>query len=260
MTLSNIIKVIELNPTELCNLKCSFCPRATFYPNQNLHISLDTVKKFRERLEEFKYTKVVSFTGRGEPTLVKNFEDIANILLKERKYKLKINTNGKNLDKYLSYISRFDIVNYDVYSESWNDFEKIVDKYIKYDNFNFYFKPTINLKEDYSDRYTNRAGSFEQDSIEDGFCDMIYEKLYIHWNGDYKLCCQDWKHDITLGNIFQENFTEYIYKNKKLNSFRNMLTSGDRSSGPCKDCDYRSTCSKNTAEKYKKLNENLSVI
>lgn len=258
MTLSDIIKVIELNPTELCNLKCSFCPRATFYPNQNLHISLDTVKKFRERLEEFNYTKVVSFTGRGEPTLVKNFVEIVDILLKDRKYKLKINTNGKNLEKYISHISQFDIVNYDVYSESWDDFEKIVNKYSKYSNFNFYFKPTINLTEDYSDRYTNRAGSFEKDSIENGFCDMIFEKLYIHWNGDYKLCCQDWKHDITLGSIYKESFTDYIHKNKKLNSIRSMLTLGKRDSGPCKDCDYRSTCSSNTMIKFRELHTSIN--
>ena len=37
---------IDLNPTELCNRKCIFCPRVDEdeYPNQALHISLETVK------------------------------------------------------------------------------------------------------------------------------------------------------------------------------------------------------------------------
>ena len=33
---------VDLNPTELCNRRCVFCPRKddTFYPNQNLHVDL----------------------------------------------------------------------------------------------------------------------------------------------------------------------------------------------------------------------------
>ena len=41
---------IDLNPTELCNRTCSFCPRAdsSLYPNQNLNISLDLCKKINQ--------------------------------------------------------------------------------------------------------------------------------------------------------------------------------------------------------------------
>ena len=57
----NFIDVVEINPTELCNLQCSFCPRAHGYPNQNLHMSLDTAREIRNQLNDSKYSKKVIF-------------------------------------------------------------------------------------------------------------------------------------------------------------------------------------------------------
>ena len=41
------LQSITINPTELCNRTCHFCPRSNpkVYPNQNLHISEDTIRK-----------------------------------------------------------------------------------------------------------------------------------------------------------------------------------------------------------------------
>lgn len=256
--LSKYLKVIELNPTELCNLKCSFCPRATFYPNQNLNIDLKTVEIFKNRLDEIKYSKVVSFTGRGEPTLYKYFTEASKILLKDKTYKLKINTNGKNIDKYLDILLEYDVVNLSIYENNYIKFKDVVNKYGKYSNFNFYFKPPINLSEDFSLRYTNRAGSLEREIDKSGFCDMIYEKLFIDWNGDYKLCCQDWKDHITLGNIYTEGIEQYLSSNTKLIKYRKLLAQGKRTLTPCSNCDYSSTCSSAEKKAYQEA-DNINL-
>ena len=62
---------IDINPTELCNRRCVFCPRAEveLYPNQNLHISLDLCSKIADELRALKYSGGVAFSGYGEPTL-----------------------------------------------------------------------------------------------------------------------------------------------------------------------------------------------
>tara|TARA_E500000318_G_scaffold104400_3_gene110362 strand:- start:7462 stop:8241 length:780 start_codon:yes stop_codon:yes gene_type:complete len=255
----NFLKVIEINPTELCNLKCTFCPRSSFYPNRNLHVDLRTIKKFKERVEEIDYQGVVSFTGRGEPTLHPQFDKIVDILLKNRKYKLKINTNGKNIEKYLDQISQFEIVHLNFYEDDWDGYYKLVEKYKHFPNFNFYFKPPIPFELDLEDKYTNRAGSFVKQELDENFCDMIYEKLFIHWNGDFKICCQDWKTDYSFGNIFTQSFKEYLYENEQLRSFRNMLTEGRRDMKPCQSCDYRSTCNQEKKLKYTEFNESFSV-
>lgn len=260
MAFENFLKVIEISPTDLCNLNCVFCPRATFYPNRNSHVDLKTIKMFRQRIDEIGYTGVVSFTGRGEPTLHPDFEKIINVLLKDRKYKLKINTNGKYLDKYEHLISQFEIVHLNFYEYDWDGYLNSIKKYGKYSNFNFYFKPPIDMKDDYEDRYTNRGGSFEQDDIDDNFCDMVYEKLFINWNGDYKICCQDWKTDYSFGNIFTQGFKEYLYENEQLKTFRKMLTEGRRDMKPCSTCDYKSTCKQDKKSKYIEYHENYSTV
>ena len=34
------LATIDLNPTELCNRLCHFCPRSSFYPSLNLNMSM----------------------------------------------------------------------------------------------------------------------------------------------------------------------------------------------------------------------------
>ena len=48
---------LEINPTELCNRTCSFCPRGQGYPNKNEHISLEVIDKIFKDLKELKKRK-----------------------------------------------------------------------------------------------------------------------------------------------------------------------------------------------------------
>ena len=49
-----LFSFIDINPTELCNRTCEFCPRfdPKIYPNQNLHMDIDIANKIREELEK----------------------------------------------------------------------------------------------------------------------------------------------------------------------------------------------------------------
>ena len=46
---------LDINPTELCNRTCSFCPRGIDYPNQNLHISPEVIEKLGSDLEKLDF-------------------------------------------------------------------------------------------------------------------------------------------------------------------------------------------------------------
>ena len=72
---------LDINPTELCNRRCVFCPRADLelYPNQNLHISLDLCSKIADELRALNYTGGVALSGYGEPTLHPKFSEMVKI-------------------------------------------------------------------------------------------------------------------------------------------------------------------------------------
>ena len=77
--------IIEINPTELCNRTCSFCPRSSTYPNQNLNLSIEDALIIKQRLNEINFNGRLHFTGQGEPTLNKNLLHIAKIFDYEKK-------------------------------------------------------------------------------------------------------------------------------------------------------------------------------
>jgi len=259
---TKFVDVVEVNPTELCNLLCDFCPRAHGYPNRNLHMDAGIAGMIREGLLDIGFTGIVSITGKGEPTLAKNFVQIAEIFLGQP-WKVKINTNGKRLDKYIDIISRFDMVYYDYYDEDWKGFLDTIEKYKKYPNFKFWYKPPLSWTE-YQRSYTNRAGSMEGEYSFDlrnkpyqKYCGRPVRKMFIDWNGDYRLCCEDWrvgnqfsiqenfheyemnKTETTLDNILHTPIDEYLLTNKTLARYRDKLLRGDRSESPCNMCSFK---------------------
>lgn len=257
----NHIKLIEINPTELCNLKCSFCPRSTFYPNQNLHMSLETAREIRKQLDEIQFTGEVSITGRGEPTLHQDFEELSNIFLKDRTWKLKINTNGKKLNEYIDTIWQYDRITYNLYDHTEDEVKEIKNFYEKYKGkVTVYYKP-INMK--WSDpsnyTFTNRAGSFLTNNLPSySKCDTIFLKVFIDWNGTYRLCCHDWKEKISMGNIFDQSIKEYVENSPMLQEYRLKLVKGNRSKSPCNACSYNIN-GRSRKDRFERMIKDLSL-
>ena len=87
---------IDISITELCNRRCVFCPRADpdFYPNQNLHFSIDLAKKIAGELIYNNYKGGVVFCGYGEPLLHPRIYDLISVF---KGIHLEIVTNGDKL-------------------------------------------------------------------------------------------------------------------------------------------------------------------
>lgn len=221
------IERIELNPTEICNLKCSFCPRGHGYPNTNVHMSQDTCQEIRRQLDLVEYTKFVSITGRGEPTLTENFEGILDIILKNNpRYKTYMYTNGKNLEKYEDYIHLFWKVYVDIYQVDTDYYHHECNKWSSYKNVQVLHKPDLGVSyskhnELLKSKFSNRGGFLNGDVPTTTHpCAFIFQKMFINWNGDYNLCCDDWQDQIVMSNIHDMNIKDYINKNKKLQDYR----------------------------------------
>jgi organic radical activating enzyme len=250
-----MIKSIELNLTELCNLKCGFCPRGSEhnpYPNQNLNMSLDTVELIAQQAVEFNRNVIFTLSGRGEPTLHPQFDKIIDII-RNYKFKIHLYTNGHRFEKFRSSIDKCHWLTYDVYSEKDEDFLnailKVNDLKIKYKRIHLKTEQGIVKHEWFNGEYTlndstsfleNRAGSVQEkynnklNFKRSKFCKYIEEKLFLDWNGNYNLCCMDWSTK-NLGNIYRQDIKTYIEQNEYLQAYKNGIRSGKRLS-PCDVC------------------------
>lgn len=239
------LQSITVNPTELCNRTCGFCPRsdAKKYPNQNLHISAETVGSLSKKLAEFGYKGRLGWSGNGEPLLTENFlEHVEFVSRANPDLSIhEINTNGDRLTPNLIeqiYSAGINHIIVSVY-----DGEESLEKFKSL--FRGYADDDYTLRISYGDKnpvgFTNRAGfvSVNSDKIsefKDNKCYLPFYKLVIDWNGDVLVCCEDWgRKSRSELNINTHTLSE-IWNSEKLGSYRDSLILGKRILSPCNVC------------------------
>lgn len=240
------LRNIEINPTELCNRKCSFCPRVNpkIYPNQNLHMDISTARKISIQLQKANYTGEVGFVGFGEPVLAKG---ILN-LIKE----------------FTPFFNTYTMTNGDVFLKGKLKVQDFIDTGITllivncYDDVKHlkiledFFRPyedQIKIKlrhlEDTGEStifkeygLTNRGGIFNKVEPQQRECYIPFYKAIIDWNGDVLLCSKDWQRkEKELGNIHNTSFSD-LWVSERYNYIRKKLLEKDRACiGACKHCD-----------------------
>jgi len=240
---------IDLNPTELCNRTCDFCPRvdSSLYPNQNLNISLDLCKKINNELKELNYRGGMVLSGYGEPMLHPELIEMVRILGDE--VHLEIVTNGDKLtteivqELFKSGLNVMVVSMYDgphqvdAFKKIFIDANVQEDSYILRDRW-------YAVEEDYGVKLTNRAGvalggnQSEVDSYRP--CNYPSYSMMLDWNGDVMLCVQDWNKKIKMGN-FASNSLLNIWQSSGFKKYRNMLGKGHRALAPCNQCNTNGT-------------------
>lgn len=250
------IERIEINPTEICNLQCSFCPRGHGYPNQNLHMSHQVIDRVRYLLDQSGYTNKVSITGRGEPTLAKNIKYILSTLLEnDPKYHCYMYTNGKKLYELREFIPLFWKVYVDVYDTGHEEYNHVRALYSEYSNVEVLHKPDNGSGYQAFKMMSNRGGVLPHDSeAAQHACAFIFQKLFINWNGDYNLCCDDWAKQIKMSNIFDQDLLDYVNNNPLLKKYRLNHILGTRSClDICKTCDRKHQLKQNKLTSIKEM-------
>lgn len=223
---------IELNVTELCDMTCSFCPRSVGYPNSNLNMSLDTLDVIINHAENLDRDIIFHLSGRGEPTLHPKFSDLLDRL---DRFKVKLSTNGNRVDRYLDKINKLMKVDYSIYDQS-----KLTSKQI-HSKYNFH---VVDKRTNTKNIYNNRAGSIVSQQTEQNpshpkyklMCEKPFHVVYINYNGDYNLCCNEWFNPTVLENVHTQSIKEYLNDNVILKSFQKDLMKGERKQSPCKGC------------------------
>lgn len=240
------LRNLEINPTELCNRTCSFCPRVNkdIYPNLNLHMNVKTARTLSKQLQKVNYTGEIGFVGFGEPVLAKNILQLIN--------------------EFAPYFYTYTMTNGDVFLRGNQKVEDFINVGIKLLIVNCYddaehLKVLTKFFEPYGDKLkiqlrhledtgevtifkeyglTNRGGIFHKVEPQKRECYIPFYKAMIDWNGDVLLCSKDWqRNEKGLGNINTTPFPE-LWTGTRFNFIRKRLLDKDRSAIPaCKHCD-----------------------
>jgi len=233
---------VELNVNELCNRQCVFCPRSGDYPNQNVHMDLELADSIASQLVEFGFDGTVNISGTGEALLTKHLVDLVK-KFGDRDIRIEIVTNGDKLKSsivkklYCAGLTQLVVSMYDgpQQIEYFNNLfaECGIDKKLYTLRDRWYDED-----KDYGLLYTNRTGALGDDlpDAQKRACYYPYYSLYIDWNGDVLLCCQDsYNRTVILGNANTETLWD-IWTDEKFSEYRKVLKHGTRSSSPCKNC------------------------
>lgn len=240
---------IDINPTELCNRKCEFCPRRdpAEYPNQNLHMEVALAKKIADELKEYKYRGGVIFSGYGEPLLHNDIAKLVSVFGKEIHTELV--TCGDKLNVRLVkelfaaglgviLVSMYDGPHQvDIFKEMFEKAGLDCKQYVLRDRW-------YGVEEDYGVKLTNRAGTVKEGhpSLPEQKrpCYYTHYSLQIDWNGDVMLCVQDFNKKIKFGNLYAQSLLE-IWKSRRMNKYRKILGRGHRVTYPCDRCNVNGT-------------------
>jgi len=77
----NTLSSIEINPIDICNRSCSFCPRGQGFVNTKSQISLETIEAINKSLQELEYKGTITLAGFGEPLLHKKLKNYVQSLV-----------------------------------------------------------------------------------------------------------------------------------------------------------------------------------
>lgn len=250
-------KRIYIEITNICNLKCSFCPP---HHRENRFMSFDQFKIILEKIND--YTNYIYLHVKGEPLLhpeFNNFVKFAN----ENGFQINLTTNATLLNQHLSitkYLRQINISLHATNSENIiNTAKSIKDCIINYriwnrslnaeavsmleKAFNISIPETQNFTFD-ENHFLSQEELFEwpdlsrKEQFETGYCHALTSQIAILVDGTIVPCCLDNNGDIPLGNIFSDDFENVLKSQKAQNivqGFQNRIATQEL----CKKCNFK---------------------
>lgn len=267
---------IYLEISNLCNLKCNFCP-GTKRPGRRL-----SVEEFSELLPKLRpYTDFLYFHLMGEPLCHPNLEEFLAIA-NEQGFKVILTTNGTLLAKQQEVLRNAPAlhkVNISLHAFESNDlaipFEQYLDdcfafgkamngnKIVVYRLWNQggadelndsilsrmkLFFPESWVKERQGIRIADRTYIEHGDKFDwpdlsapEGdskvFCYGLRDQLGVLCDGTVVPCCLDHEGDLALGNLFETNLEEILSSSRAQNIY-NGFTKREAMETLCRRCGY----------------------
>ena len=187
----DLLRSIELNLSNVCNLKCSFCPHGNNWKiDFQQFMSFDVAKEIYRQLNNFDFNGFICIAGHGEPTLNPLIIQILELF---KKFNISLITNGLTNVDWKS-IAKFATVKVSLHNDL--DLQKICQ------NLNGIDFILRNHTEHSSELIkNNRAGFFNTDNnnFKQKCCYYPFYEIFIDTNGKYRLCASQWS------NCFQQS-------------------------------------------------------
>ncbi len=267
---------VYIEISNICNLKCSFCPGTTRQPKR---MSVDEFEIVLEKIKD--YTDYIYFHLLGEPLCHPDLERFL-CLAEEMKFKVIITTNGTLLSKckdiLLKSNSHYKTV-ISLHSFEANDKKTPFEEYLK--NCFEYAKEAENKKivvlrlwnnggkDSLNDEilevleshfpkpwhkerngirignkiYLQYGDKFDWPTLENNdinekvFCYGLRDQIGILADGTVVPCCLDSNGDIPLGNIFNDDLSDILNSQKAMNIY-DGFSSRTACEELCKRCSF----------------------
>jgi len=272
----DVPQVIIIEPTNICNLKCSCCPQGN--SNEGREKGFMSKEMFTKILNNIDLPiKEISLYLHGEPMLNKDLDFFVGQIEPLKGVIATIFSNGYNIDmqllkKILTYKKVLFSFSMDISSKKWYEQIRQPAKYEKAIEFlqeiDAVFaenkrKYDINIIDDNESDYqaisNNLFSQFKQlkaisfvskfpwpDYFYTGnlhrmeknrkSCLYIHGILSVFWNGDVSMCSFDYSGKMIIGNMLKNKYSE-IYNNKQAKQFRKYFLLRQWNKTPlCKSC------------------------
>lgn len=247
------LRMVEINPIEICNRVCDFCPRSMpdLYPNRPNQTSNALIEKIANDLDDFNFNGRVGFVGFGEPTLHKKLVQQIEILSRVKSISfIEVNTNGDFLtEKMVADLASAGTTHLTV-SMYDRDITEDLKKLVK--DTAITLVPRHCYPEKFELKIVNRNSMLEgiPNKAVKRNCYIPFYKMFIDWNGQVLTCSEDWGRESNLGNVFESSVKE-IWLGKAIEHYRKNLGCGNRQDcKPCQGCDINGTLWGETQYRY----------
>jgi len=236
------------------------------------HMKLETFKEIID--QAYGNVEFISLASRGEPLLCPEFKDMLKYT-RDKFFNLKINTNASLLDEKMAHailesgvktlVFSADAATKKLYDELRvnGDLNKVLKNIKKFQDIKVKKYPDSKIitrisgvkvnTEQNLDEMENFWGSLvDQVAFVDYVpwenvyisklskvkapCSDLWRRMFVWWDGKVNPCDVDYKSELSVGNIFDNNISE-LWKSKEYNSLRKKHLSKLRSKiSPCNKC------------------------
>lgn len=228
------LRIVEVNLSNVCNLKCPFCPRSKDWPIKDpQYMSVDTARQLADQLRKFNFQGYICVAGFGEPMINPN---AIEILKQFQQLNVVVVSNGTLRSKQdWEEISEFAQIKISVHH--WDQIDQYKEKFAKT---NAWFR-NHDMVNPQMNTY-NRAGALGNGKKLDRICHFPFYKVFVDTDGSYLRCEADWSRASATGHSIWNTdidlyFTEVMEKDRLLmvsNNHRQNLSS-------CTYCDIDGT-------------------
>lgn len=258
---------IQVELTEGCNLRCSFCGLNGIRGKENNYkfATTDTILNIARQIRDLKWNSRVEFAMHGEPSvhplmiaLLRDFRRIVG-----SRIHMMMTSNGAGFVKAPNITIDAALESLNVLALDWYEnvqlVPKIMDTYqgeytIRHYPADQSANPHRRRKPGEHDfvviqdiakaekgthaSLNNHAGSGgpPNDNAKGKRCAKPFRELSVRWDGSISICCNSWLGIFKCGNV-NEMTMEQIWHGPEMRAARRKLYHGQRDFGDCKGCD-----------------------